>query len=194
MPPEPTTKPRPARHDGDGIARTLDWLARAVDRLDERGATGDLAALRRLDPDRPDAGAFFRLMALAPGDPLDGPGDRFRRWGLVVWMLAQTPGRRSDQGLGDTLAEAGFSEVRMNRLLAARGDGFRAQARRMLRFLAHKAGAVPYRELGMLILCEGRNEDWAESLRLKIARDYWRSESLRENGPESARAADSAAG
>ncbi len=180
MPPEPTTEAHPARRNGGDIVRILDWLAGGIARLNERGATGDLAALRRLDPDHPNAGAFFRLMALAPGDPLDGPGDRFRRWGLVVWMLAQTPGRRDDRPLGAALAEAGFSEIRMNRLLAARGDGFRAQVRRMARFLAQKSGAIPYRELGALILCEGLNEAWAERLRLKIARDFWRSESLRE--------------
>jgi len=178
--PEPTTEARPIRRNGGEVGRILDWLARGIDRLDERGATGDLATLRRLDPDRPNAGAFFRLMALAPGDPLDWPEDRFGSWGLVVWMLAQSPGGRSDRTLGAALAEASFSEVRMNRLLAARGDGFRAQVRHMVRFLAQKSGAVPYRELGELILCEGDRETRAERLRLKIARDYWRSDNLRE--------------
>lgn len=190
MQPEPTTEARPASRNGGEVARILDWLARGIDRLDERGATGDLAALRRLDPDQPSAGAFFRLMALAPDNPLGGPGDRFRRWGLVAWMLAQTPARRGDRALGAALAEAGFSEMRMNRLLAARGDGFRAQARRMVRFLAQKAGAVPYRELGELILCEGDRETRAERLRMKIARDYWRSGSLREAQTDTTEAAD----
>jgi len=180
VPPEPASDDRTARsRDGD-LGRIVHWLAGAIDRLAEHAATADLAALRRLDPDRPRAGAFFRLMALAPSDPLAGAGDRFARWGLVVWMLAQTPGRRADRPLGAALAEADFSEVRMNRLLAARGDGFRAQLRRAVRFLAQRSGGVPYRELGELILCEGHRETRAERLRLRIARDYWRSEGARE--------------
>lgn len=179
MPPETATNSRNDR-PGGGVGSVLAWLAGAIDRLDERGATGDLAALRRLNPDRPRAGAFFRLMALAPGDPLERPGDRFGRWGLVVWMLAQTPGARSGRPLGAALADADFSEVRMNRLLAARGDGFRAQVRRLVRFVAHKSSGAPYRELGELILCEGVHETRAERLRLSIARDYWRHAQNRE--------------
>jgi CRISPR system Cascade subunit CasB len=71
--------------------------------------------------------------------------------------------------------DGALSEARVNRLLAARGAAFRAQVRRAARILAGAGVPLPYRELGLLVLAERRQEQVAERLRLGIARDYWRT-------------------
>lgn len=155
-------------------------------RLYSQCATGELAALRRLDPDRPAAGAFFRLLANEVPESLARPELR-RRWGLVVWAMAQSPDALSERPLEQALAQpvgAGspvISEARVNRLLAARGVTFRAQLRLIVRMLTSAGVPLPYRDLARFVFAESRDERTAEELRLRIARDYWRTRP-RENG------------
>lgn len=146
----------------------LDALAGAVRGLDRAEAHGDLASLRRLDRDAPASPAFYRLAVRhAPG--LERPGD-LRALALILTIMALSPEALAPTRLGHALAEAGVSEARVQRLLAARGEAFRELALRTARVLAGR-GTLPYRELGLLILA--RSEPFAEEIRMRIARDYW---------------------
>jgi CRISPR system Cascade subunit CasB len=72
------------------------------------------------------------------------------------------------------MAKAGISEARVQRLLSARGPAFADQARLIARRLGNY-GALPHRDLGELLLIADHESDRAETLRLRIAQDYWRA-------------------
>ncbi len=148
---------------------------------------GDLAALRRMDPDRIDAPAFWRLAAQVGflGDRADGPWarDRETRWACVIKGLAlctPTAGRGTGHDphmpLGRALFLDGYSEQRLSRLLAAPADRLPDTALRAARFLAAKGRAFNWTELTALILFEGASADRAEPVRRAIARAYYGAE------------------
>lgn len=172
----PAAGDAPAARSQNLVDAGLDAMAEQIRLLARQRATGELAALRRLDPERPDAGAFFRLLARSVPEPLASI-ELLSRWGLAAWAMAQMPEALVRGSLGQALAKGSsvMSEARVNRLLATRGSGFRIQVRRMVRILAAVGAPLPYRQLGRLVLDEGRDERWAEVLRLSIARDYWRA-------------------
>lgn len=145
MPPEPSF----AETANAAIPR----LASALARLDP----GDLARLRRMDPDGPGEAAFWQLVAelKLPGNP-----ERWLRFSRLIALL--TPrgdphaGKPSahDGGrtLGAALAEAGFSEMRLLRLIERAPDARPEALERMVRFLgARGAGAVDCREIFWLL-------------------------------------------
>ena len=153
---------------------------------------GDLAQLRRMDPDSPDASAFWRLMARQ---------DLFRnveteaKWALIINGIAlMTPtdngggnsrtahdgyipvGRALFQG-GDAQRTTGFfSETRFNRLMTARGPMLRILLRRMFRMLASAGVSFNWREMASFILNEGYDDEAAEQCRRRIARTYFQAE------------------
>ena len=153
---------------------------------------GDLAQLRRMDPDDPDAAAFWRLMAqrdLFRGPEIEG------KWALIIHGIAlMTPTNIGDGNprtahdgytpvgralfLGsDTQREKGFySETRLNRLLTARGTMLRILLARMFRMLAAAGVSFNWREMAQFILNEEYNEEAAEQARRRIAREYYQAE------------------
>ncbi len=158
----------------------LNALAGAVRGLAKAEATGDLASLRRLDLDNPMAPAFFRL--IARHTPHESPSpETMRAYALVAAILALrpdtlVPGRR----LGSNLVDAGVSEARVQRLLAARGETFRDLALRTARVLV-RSGAFSYEQLCRLILAG--DGPAAEHLRLAVARDFWGALDGRSRAP-----------
>jgi CRISPR type I-E-associated protein CasB/Cse2 len=92
--------------------------------------------------------------------------------------MPHAPGR----GFGRALHEAGYSENRLMRLTAARGDALVDQVLRAGRYLA-QAGAVPInlRTVHDLIADEPAR---AEAARLRIARDYYTAEYSRSEEPK----------
>lgn len=152
---------------------------------------GDVAALRRMDPDNPDAAAFWRLMA--EYDLLGNPVVE-RKWALILHGIALMTPTSSGKGVTRTAhngfipvgqalfwgreaqASRGFySESRLNRLLTARGPMLRTLLARLFRMLASD---VPFnwREMASFILNEGYNEEAAEQARHRIARAYYQAE------------------
>ena len=164
-------------------------MAREVRRLWQAEATGELAALRRLDPNDPIEPALFRLLADTVPEKLMGralpePGatgsrlDMTRRWALVAFILAQRPDALRGR-LGEALDKAGISPGRLSMLLSARGPTFRDLVKRTARRLARatEVTGLPYREIGALVLIDGR-PDWdveADDIRVRIAADYQRA-------------------
>jgi CRISPR system Cascade subunit CasB len=139
---------------------------------------GDLAGLRRLDPDHPAAPAFWRLLVRVPEERRLG-AEAERRWGLILHGMAlMAPHHHDTTPVGRALFAADYSEARLGRLLDARGAQFRALVPRLCRQLAHKAQPLDWRELGRLILAAERDEARAEEVRLRIARAYYGAEGV----------------
>ena len=153
---------------------------------------GDLAELRRMDPDDPGPAAFWRL--LAQYDLLGNPGLE-SKWALVLHGIALMTPTSSGDGTprtghdgqrpvgralflaGDTQRDSPFySEARLNRLLMARGPMLRTLLARMFRMLAAANVSFNWREMAQFILSEGYDDEGAERARRRIARDYYQAE------------------
>jgi CRISPR type I-E-associated protein CasB/Cse2 len=144
---------------------------------------GDLAALRRMDPDAPGrTPVLLRLLARHASDRLEYGGDELRRWALVVHGMAlmAPEHHRATLPVGRALFGPGreplYAESRLARLLSARGLAFRTQVPRLARQLKAKDQALDWREFADLILAEGRDEARAEQSRERIAGAYYRTE------------------
>ena len=154
---------------------------------------GDLAALRRMSPgSSQDAAAFWRLAARY--ELLGAPAVE-RKWALIIHGIAlMTPTAAQDWAGGahdpnrsvgaalfggndESSGESGFySELRLNRLLTARGDVLQVLLARMFRMLGSSGVAFDWREMARLILLDGFDNAGAEAARRRIARDYFRAE------------------
>ncbi|MCY4565446.1 MAG: type I-E CRISPR-associated protein Cse2/CasB [Gammaproteobacteria bacterium] len=154
---------------------------------------GDLAELRRMDPDEPDAAAFWKLMAqyglLDVGEAVE------RKWALIIHGIALTTSTCSGEANrvtahngqmpvgralflgGESRRATGFySEARLNRLLTADGPMLRTLLARMFRMLTASGVSFNWREMAQFILNEGYDDDAAEQSRRRIAREYYRAE------------------
>jgi CRISPR system Cascade subunit CasB len=158
----------PDRERPRGLAQAF---AEEVLRLMRAERRGDIASLRRLDPDRPDTPAFFSIVVkLAP----EAGEASLLRYARLLQILALKPEALAPGSFGEAMAKAGISEARVQRLLSARGPAFADQARLIARRLGNY-GALPHRDLGELLLIADHESDRAETLRLRIAQDYWRA-------------------
>jgi CRISPR system Cascade subunit CasB len=167
----PNPDPTPAKPPAPDFAFQFHAAIGALAAADN---CGDLAELRRMDPDAPDAAAFFRILARVA--PTATP-KTIRKLALIaqIFALKPEPQRSDDEArpinLGLAMEQADISESRVQRLLSARDAALRDQVRLLARRLAN-AGFMPWRDLANLILAEDERLD---DLRLKIARDYWRA-------------------
>ena len=142
----------------DRVNAAIPRLAAALARLDP----GDLARLRRMDVDGPGEMAFWQLAA-----ELDLPGER-AQWLLPIKLMAlltpkgdphagKRPAHDPARAVGAALADAGFSETRLLRLIE-RAPGTRADAvEGMIRFLAARSPGqgINCRELFWLLHSDG---------------------------------------
>jgi hypothetical protein len=164
--------------DGNGDAGVgLRKLASLLLALHRAEATGELAALRRMEPNDTPPAAFFRLMARA-GFTEMSDRESIRRWVGAVHVMAQRPDAlRTDIRLGEALHAIGLSEQRLDMLLNARGDSLFDLVRRTSLRLARVEEAMPYRELCQLLIWADRQdkEQDAEKLRVQIAQSYVRA-------------------
>ena len=186
-PPERESEPRSW---GDIAAGFAGEMARATFKR------GDLAELRRMSPNEPDAAVFWRLMA---SRDLLGIEVVESKWALVLHGIAlMTPTAGSDadsddhrssahnptipvglalfQGGDANRARAFYSETRLNRLLTARGPMLRTLLARTFRMLGTADQPFNWREMAQLIRNDGYNEDNAEQIRRRIARAYYQAE------------------
>ena len=153
---------------------------------------GDLAALRRMNPEARDTAIFWRLMARRdlPGNPAVE-----QKWALILHGIALTTrtagpdsaSRSAHDGnvsVGRALFHGGdpqrttpfYSETRLNRLLVARGPMLRTLLARTFRMLGAAGQPFDWREMARLVLSDGHNEERAESVRRSIARAYYAAE------------------
>ena len=158
---------------------------------------GDLAELRRMNPDEPDAAVFWQL--LSRYDLLGNPALE-SRWGLIlhgIALMTPTAGRELPAGgdgyrpsahnptipVGQALYQGGdvnrgekgfYSETRLNRLLTARDGMFRALAARAFRMLGRAGQPFNWRDMAILILNE--DDESGERVRRRIARSYYQTQ------------------
>ena len=141
------------------------------------------APLRRMAPEQWSLRMAELLPVLLRADILEAElrdPERMRRWATLVHIVAVLSGTTNDrahaaeQSAGAALHQAGYSEARLSKLLAAREDTLRDQVAHLARFLRAK-GVYPLdlRPLADLVLNEGRNDARAETARLSIARSYY---------------------
>ena len=154
---------------------------------------GDLAELRRMDPDEPNASAFWRLMGQY--DLLNSSEAIERKWGLIIHgiaLMTPTGGGEGNAGTahngslpvgralflgGESQRSAAFySESRLNRLLTSGGPMLRTLLARMFRMLAAGGVTFNWREMAQYILNEGLDDAAFEQNRRRIAREYYRAE------------------
>ena len=193
-----TTEVVPDSNSQDEHVRPQSWgeiavsMAGYIANLAEHNR-GELAELRRMDPDEPDAAVFWRLMAQY--DLLDSSEIVEGKWALVIHGIAlMTPtnsaganpgtahdgympvGRALFLGVGSQRDTGFYSEARLNRLLTAGGPILRTLLARMFRMLASSGVSFNWREMAQFILNAGYDDDAAEQSRRRIAREYYRVE------------------
>ena len=163
---------------------------------------GDLAELRRMNPDSPDCAAYWRMMAQQ--DLLGAGYELENKWALILHGIAlMTPKGDSNLSAHDGSVSVGralyngpeseggasayYSQTRLNRLLAARGSMFRVLLARLFRMMGSANASFNWREMARFILNDGYDEDRTERARRRIARDYYSAErrAARERNQES---------
>ena len=139
----------------------------------EHFSTGERAALKRMALDGPAPLAFHRFMLRHVDSPWQAEYWT-PEWRTLICSLAiqRDGGFDPSKPLGQTLAEARFSENRLERLLAATGETLRSLALRAARQLAAKGIATDWRQLAELLF--SRNPEIREAVNRRIARDYYR--------------------
>lgn len=147
---------------------------------------GDLAQLRRMNPDNPDVPVFWRLMAWK--GLLDN-SSREKAWALILHGIAiMTPnegnhtahdrktsvGRALFQGGDPSRKNPGFySEERLRRLLIARDTMLRTLLVRMFRMLSGKKQPFDWVEMTWFILASPFPQGRGDRHRMRIAREYY---------------------
>jgi CRISPR type I-E-associated protein CasB/Cse2 len=148
--------------------------------------TGHLAALRRLDPERPDGQAFWSLVGQDAPEAFESPHAASALASVVRGMAIAHPFHRPLDGrrrLGEALAEAEVSELRLLRLLRLPGGELPDELRRLARLMAAKGdiGRFDWSDaFGLLFRRDG------EEVRHRIARDYYRTQYHVQKPEESA--------
>ena len=169
---------------------------------------GDLAELRRMKPEAPDAAAFWRLLSSAGLLDLEMRPEVERKWGLILHGIAlMTPTSGDDansgsprpsahnptvpvglalfQGGDPNRSRAFYSEPRLNRLLTARGPMLHTLLARTFRMLGTNQ-PFNWRQMARLILDEGYGEESAEQARRRIARAYYQAKRRSKQAAQSA--------
>jgi CRISPR system Cascade subunit CasB len=133
--------------------------------------SGERALLKRLASGGPPALSFYRFAFrhLPAGWEQATPS-----WVAIInGMAVMLPNpHRPDRPAGQALAEHGFSEARLDRLLASDDDTQRTLLVRASRFLAAKGDSCNWTDFARLLLAQ--NPEKKEAARLAIARSYYR--------------------
>lgn len=138
----------------------------------ERFPTGERAALRRMTPGQGLALSFYRFaLAHLPSNWELNVDD----WvAIVAGMAIMSPNaHRFDRGVGRALAEAAYSEARLERLLAAEAQTLRILVLRAARFLAAKSSPCNWTDFAQLLLT--KDDEKRELLKRRIARDFYQN-------------------
>lgn len=146
-------------------------------------SNGDIARLRRLKPGQVAGSVLWRLIpeeALPSGEPALVEAEL--RWSAVLSAMALAKGLHArGRRPGVALAEAGLSELRLSRLLEARGERLLGEIRSLGRLLNAKAVTVDWSDVAWLVF--GQDSDRHESSRRNVARDYYRTLHALERRP-----------
>jgi len=138
-------------------------------------SNGERAAFKRMALNGPTPLALHRLLLTHVDE--DWQGEYWLSdWRTLICALAiqrggEHGGYQPDTSLGKALAQASFSEMRFERLLATSGDTLRALSLRAARQVATKSIACDWRMLASLLFA--RNPEHRERVNMTIARDFY---------------------
>ena len=154
-----------------GLASLIGRLAGRIANL----GTGPRAELRRLRADAADrwrSAAFYRIYADCIAPEHAGNDEHQRRWAMILAGLAHLD-HHGGRNPGETMAENGFSERRLVRLLDADPDHLATDLRAAVAFLASKGASANWIDLADLVLsCGGERHD---AVRRRFAAAYYRT-------------------
>lgn len=134
--------------------------------------TGDRAALRRMTPGDDPPLQFYRFFFRHLGDD---HLDDLLKWKTICAGIAIMAPHAHNSGInaGRALAETGYAEQRLERLLAAKDETRDTLLLRAARFLAAKGSSVNWGDFAWLIMA--KNDEQVERAKRKIASDYYRN-------------------
>ena len=149
-------------------------LQLALDRL----GPGQLAELRRGPlAEIPHSPTFWTLafhLHLIPDEDTPHLTHRARPWALTLHLMALGVRHSAQASLGYAMAQAGWSELRFTKLMRASPDQLPDQLISLARYLKSRDQHADVDQIISLILTPPEH-DYAERLRLRIARDYYRA-------------------
>lgn len=154
----------------EGLSARIAKLSRMIGA--EHYPTGDRAALKRYSPGATIPLAFYRLWLKHLEEELP---NNIVVWATFAFGLA-TMGKEAHQPnkpLGQVLAEAGYSEARLEQILASDGDIRIKLFTSMVRFLAAKGEGFNWTDAARLLLAN--DEDKREAIHRRIASDFYRT-------------------
>ncbi len=137
----------------------------------ENFSSGERAGLKRITPGSLPPLTFYRFAFRHLPEGWEGQQEA---WMMVVAGLAlMSPNpHRPARSAGRALAESGYAESRLERLLAAKEeDVLHTLLLRAVRFLAAKNESINWVDFARLLLTKDRAK--LETARLSIARDYY---------------------
>ena len=182
MPLDLSTSDLQTADSGTGIGGKVVRLAGQISRL----GPGPAASLRRNPLAGSGSAAFWQLMA---DNDIRAAGQYLERWATVVQAIAiLTPKGRNPEKLsvhnganpmGKVLHEADISDLRLARLLSAKGEMRRdLMIRTCRRLAAHETVRFDLRTLAKFVLFEGEGQArW-------IARDYYTAAAKAARSPQ----------
>lgn len=138
-----------------------------------RISTGTKAALRRMHPDMPPPLAFHRFAAENLPEMWE---IKAAEWQCLILCMALllAHGTRPDRSFGKALALGGYSEQRIERLLASEGDAQRIMLVRAVRYLEHKNYPFNWSDFVELLCSCDQNDEVYARIRRRIAQDYYK--------------------
>lgn len=159
-------------------------LAAAVTAVAEAFASGRIGAgecaeLRRMRPAALPPPAFWHIVARLVEPRHPPPSSEAGRtawekhWATVLAGMALLD-HDPDRSPGRALAEAGFHELRLRRLLRASDERLADELLSAARFLSAKGMSMDWREGARIVHYDpDRAPSWADTVRRRVARDYF---------------------
>lgn len=163
---------QPQPQEQGGLPARIARLSRMIGA--EHYPTGDRAALKRYSPGAAIPLAFYRLWLKHMDEELP---NNISAWATFAFGLAimgkeaHQPGRP----LGQVLAEAGYSEARLEQILASDDEVRIKLFTSMVRFLAAKGEGFNWTDAARFLLTS--DEDKREDIHRRIASDFYRAQS-----------------
>lgn len=136
----------------------------------------ELASLQRLSITDVSLG-FYRFVASY--DVVFHSEEDEKKWSIAVYAIAVLHTLHQSKSLGSCLAECDVSDIRFAKLLSSREDTLFDEIESFIRFCRNKDTAINIIELIQLVFITDTTK--AESLRRKLARDFYATQYKNKN-------------
>lgn len=134
-------------------------------------SSGDLAELRKLNPERPPSAFWKLLVTHFDQGEISAESDDERRWAVIIAGMAQMQElHRPGCPTGRIMAEH-LHPQRFLRLLRMHDRALHHAVGVTARHLAAKGAAIDWSDLAWLVLSDGRDDE--EIARRALAREYY---------------------